>query len=69
VPCSIMPKIILLNEVCRRFLKDVYEDEDGVFVIDINDEGALKSVKNISSVRIVPVQSIFAPFWPHFRFF
>lgn len=44
-----------LNEVCSLFLKDVYEDDDGVFVIDINDDGPLKSVKNQSSVRIVPV--------------
>ncbi len=44
-----------LNEVCSLFLKDVYEDEDGVFVIDINDDGPLKSVKNQSSVRVVPV--------------
>jgi integrase len=44
-----------LNEVCSLFLKDVYEDDDGVFVIDINDDGPFKSVKNQSSVRIVPV--------------
>ena len=44
-----------LNEVCSLFLKDVYEDQDGVFVIDINDDGPLKSVKNQSSVRVVPV--------------
>jgi integrase len=44
-----------LNEVCSLFLDDVYEDEDGVFVIDVNDNHATKSVKNESSVRIVPV--------------
>jgi integrase len=44
-----------LNEVCSLFLKDVYEDEDGVFVININADGLYKSVKNQSSVRIVPV--------------
>jgi integrase len=44
-----------LNEVCSLFLKDVYEDEDGVFVININDVGQFKSVKNQSSIRIVPV--------------
>lgn len=44
-----------LNEVCSLFLKDVYEDADGVFVIDINADGQFKSVKNQSSVRIVPV--------------
>jgi integrase len=44
-----------LNEVCSLFLKDVYEDEDGIFVIDINEDGPLKSVKNPSSVRVVPV--------------
>jgi integrase len=44
-----------LNEVCSLFLKDVYEDADGVFVIDVNANHATKSVKNQSSVRIVPV--------------
>ncbi len=44
-----------LNEVCSLFLGDVYEDEDGVFVIDVNEDHATKSVKNQSSVRIVPV--------------
>jgi len=44
-----------LNEVCGLFLKDVYEDPDGIFVIDINAEGQFKSVKNKSSVRVVPV--------------
>ena len=44
-----------LNEICSLFLKDVYEDKDGVFVIDINEDGPLKSVKNPSSVRVVPV--------------
>jgi integrase len=44
-----------LNEVCSLFLRDVYEDEDGVFVIDINATGRFKSVKNQSSVRIIPV--------------
>lgn len=44
-----------LNEVCSLFLKDIYEDEDGVFVIDINAVGRFKSVKNLSSVRIIPV--------------
>ena len=44
-----------LNEVCSLFLKDVYEDADGVFVIDINANHATKSVKNQSSVRVVPV--------------
>jgi integrase len=44
-----------LNEVCSLFLNDVYEDEDGVFVIDVNKDHATKSVKNQSSVRIVPV--------------
>jgi integrase len=44
-----------LNEVCSLFIKDVYEDEDGVFVMDINADGPFKSVKNKSSVRIVPV--------------
>jgi integrase len=44
-----------LNEVCSLFLDDVYEDEDGVFVIDVNEDHATKSVKNQSSERIVPV--------------
>jgi len=44
-----------LNEACGLFIKDVYEDEDGVFVMDINADGPFKSVKNRSSVRIVPV--------------
>ena len=44
-----------LNEVCSLFLKDVYDDADGIYVIDINDDGRFKSVKNKKSVRIVPV--------------
>ena len=44
-----------LNEVCGLFLKDIYEDSEGVFVIDINAAGQFKSVKNQSSVRIIPV--------------
>jgi integrase len=44
-----------LNEVCSLFVDDVYEDEDGIFVIDINESDPTKSVKNQSSIRIVPV--------------
>ena len=44
-----------LNEVCSLFLKDVYEDEDGVWVMDVNVDGKGKKLKNKSSVRLVPV--------------
>ncbi len=44
-----------LNEVCSLFLKDIYEDDAGVYVIDINKDGENKSVKNNASIRIVPV--------------
>ena len=44
-----------LNEICGLFTKDVYEDEDGILVIDINADGGFKSVKNKASVRVVPV--------------
>lgn len=44
-----------LNEICCLQNKDVYRDKDGVFVMDINDKGRNKSVKNKSSIRVVPV--------------
>lgn len=44
-----------LNEVASLFLKDIYEDEDGVWVIDVNEDGPDKSVKNKCSLRVVPI--------------
>lgn len=44
-----------LNEPCSLFLKDVYQDEDGIWVIDLNEDGEGKTLKNESSVRIVPI--------------
>jgi integrase len=49
-----------LNEICSLRLKDIYVHADGTFVIDVNENGATKSVKNKSSLRIVPVH-------PHVR--
>ncbi len=44
-----------LNEAASLFLKDLYEDAEGVFVIDVNADGPNKSVKTKSSVRVIPV--------------
>lgn len=44
-----------LNEICSLRLKDIYQHADGTFVIDVNGDGEKRSVKNKSSVRIVPV--------------
>ncbi len=44
-----------LNEPCSLFLKDVYESEDGVWVMDVNLDGKGKKLKNKSSIRVVPV--------------
>ncbi|MFA5687834.1 MAG: site-specific integrase [Kiritimatiellales bacterium] len=44
-----------LNEICSLFPDDIYEDEDGIFVIYIRANRPTKKVKNNSSVRIVPV--------------
>jgi len=44
-----------LNEPCSLFLKDVYEDEDGVWVMDLNEEGEGKTLKNKNATRLVPV--------------
>jgi len=44
-----------LNEICSLRLKDVYQHADGTFVIDVNRDGANRSVKNNSSVRILSV--------------
>ncbi len=44
-----------LNELCSLQLQDIYEHDDGTFVMDINERGSKKSVKNKSSIRIVPV--------------
>lgn len=43
-----------LNEICSLKVKDVRE-QDGILVIDVNDDGPNKSVKNKSSIRVVPV--------------
>lgn len=44
-----------LNEVCSLFGKDVYQADGDTWVIDVNADGKNKSVKNKSSVRIVPI--------------
>jgi integrase len=44
-----------LNEPCSLFLKDVYEDEDGIWVMDLNEDGPGKTLKNKSSFRVIPV--------------
>jgi integrase len=43
-----------LNEICQLHLDDIYEVEDGTFVIDINNRGD-KQLKNKASRRIVPL--------------
>ena len=43
------------NEICSLYVRDVYQDSDGIYVIDINDDGVNKSVKNKSSIRVIPV--------------
>lgn len=44
-----------VNEICSLHLKDIYQDEDDVWVMDIKEDGVKKTVKTTSSVRIVPV--------------
>ncbi len=44
-----------VNEICSLHLKDIYQDEDDVWVLDIKEDGIKKTVKTTSSVRIVPV--------------
>ncbi|MFA5689310.1 MAG: DUF6538 domain-containing protein [Kiritimatiellales bacterium] len=44
-----------LNEICQLRASDVYDDSDGITVIDINEKHELKLVKNDPSIRIIPV--------------
>lgn len=44
-----------VNEICSLHLKDIYRDEDDIWVMDIKEDGVKKTVKTASSVRIVPV--------------
>ncbi len=43
------------NEICSLLLEDLYTDGDGVFVMDINNNGPRKHLKNKSSKRLVPI--------------
>jgi integrase len=43
------------NEMCSLLLEDVYTHEDGTFIVDINDKGPKKKLKNKSSKRLVPL--------------
>lgn len=43
-----------LNEICQLHLSDIYQSEDGTYVIHVNEEDE-KGLKNKSSVRIVPI--------------
>lgn len=44
-----------VNEICSLHLKNVYQDEDDVWVMDVKDDGDKKTVKTSSSIRVVPV--------------
>jgi integrase len=44
-----------VNEICSLQLKNIYQDVDDVWVMDIKEDGVKKTVKTSSSVRIVPV--------------
>ncbi len=44
-----------LNEICSLLIKDIYQTEDGIYLIDVNENGVNKTVKNKSSIRTVPI--------------
>jgi len=44
-----------LNEICQLHTNDIYQDEDGVWIFDINDQGKTKKLKNKSAERLIPV--------------
>lgn len=44
-----------LDEICQLHVCDIYQSEEGVFVIDVNDNSEDKKLKTQSSKRIVPV--------------
>jgi len=55
-----LPRIVLytgmrLNEMCQLHLDDIYK-KDGIYVFDVNDDEE-KSLKNESSIRIIPIHS------------
>lgn len=47
-----------LEEICQLYCKDVYEDEDGIYIIDINlNDGGIndKELKTKNAIRKIPV--------------
>tara|TARA_R110001606_G_C15394771_1_gene652033 strand:+ start:2778 stop:4040 length:1263 start_codon:yes stop_codon:yes gene_type:complete len=44
-----------LNELCQLQISDISKNEDGIHVIDFNDNGAHKSLKNEHSRREIPI--------------
>lgn len=51
-----------LEEIAQLYLEDIYKDEDGVWVFDINDDPDRagqpdKQVKNINAKRLVPLHN------------